>query len=325
MAFKDIIGQKQAIETFRRTLKEGRIFHTYLFVGPEGVGKRLTALSFTQALNCSVLPKEGCGECLNCKEIKNMTFPDLLYYEPEGVWFKIQQVREIKKEIYWRPLQSKWKIIILDSVHQLRNEAANALLKSLEEPPPYTIFILIAWRPEMLLPTIISRSQVINFNYLNEEELKIIFKDVPNEKKEIIISLSQGSPGKGYFWLEEENWKKREEFLKELSLLKRENIGPIFDLVEFLVEDKKVDYILSLLEILLFWWRDLFFWKIYEKEEYITQKDFMREIIRKSQEFSLDKIIKNFKETQYAMKSIRNNANLLLTLETLFFKAGVSV
>lgn len=323
MAFKEIIGQKQAIEILKKSIREGKIAHTYLFVGPEGVGKKMTAISFGQALNCSILPNEGCGECLKCKEIENMTFPDLLYYEPEGMWFKIQQVREIKKEIHWKPFQSKWKIIILDSAHQLRHESANALLKSLEEPPPYTIFILIAWRPEMLLPTIISRSQVINFNYLNDEELREIFKDIPEEKKEILISLAQGSPGKGYFWLEEENWRKREEFLRELSLLKKDNLNQIFELAEFLAEDKKIDYVLSLLEILLFWWRDLFFWKIYEKEEYITQKDFIREIVRKAQEFSLEKIRKNFKATQDTMRAIRNNANLSLTLETLFFKAGV--
>ncbi|MGB9857593.1 MAG: ATP-binding protein [Dictyoglomaceae bacterium] len=325
MAFKEIIGQKQAIEILKRSLKEGKISHTYLFVGPEGVGKKLTAISFAQALNCPVLPLEGCGECLTCREIKNLTFPDLLYYTPDGMWFKIQQVREIKREIYWRAFQSKWKIFILDSAHQLRNESANALLKSLEEPPPYTIFILLVWRPEMLLPTIISRSQIISFSYLNNEELREIFKDVPEEKIDIIIPLAQGSPGKGYFWLQEENWKKREEFLKGLSLLKKDNISRIFDLVDFLAKDKKIDSVLSLLELLLFWWRDLFFWKLYEKEEYITQKDFVREIARKSQEFSLEKIRRNFRITQDAIRGIRNNANLLLTLETLFLRAGVLV
>lgn len=322
MAFREIIGQKQAIEILRRSINEGKISHTYLFVGPEGVGKKLTAISFAQALNCQVLPLEGCGECLSCTEIKNLTFPDLLYYQPDGMWFKIQQVREIKKEIYWKPFKSKWKIFILDSAHQLRSESANALLKSLEEPPPYTIFILLVWRPEMLLPTIISRSQIINFSYLNNEELKKIFKDVPEEKIDILISLSQGSPGKGYFWLEEDNWKKREEFLKNLFLFKKDNINHIFDLVDFLVEDKKIDYVLSLLELLLFWWRDILFWKLYEREDYITQKDFIREIAKKSQEFSLEKIRKNFRFSQDAIKSIRNNANLLLTLETLFLRIG---
>ncbi|MEN2984105.1 MAG: DNA polymerase III subunit delta' [Dictyoglomaceae bacterium] len=320
MAFREIIGQKQAIEILRKSIKEEKISHTYLFVGPEGVGKKLTAISFAQALNCPVLPKEGCGECPKCNDIKNINFPDLLYYEPEGMWFKIQQVREIKKEIHWKPFQSKWKIIILDSAHQLRNESANALLKSLEEPPPYTIFILIAWRPEMLLPTIISRSQIISFTYLNDEELRLIFKKIPEDKKEILISLAQGSPGKGYFWLDEENWQRREEFLRELSLLKKDNLNQIFGLVEFLVEDRKVEYILALLEILLFWWRDLFFWKLYEKEEYITQKDFVREIARKSQEFSLERIRRNFRATQDTMRSIRNNAHLVLSLETLFLR-----
>ncbi|PMQ01874.1 MAG: DNA polymerase III subunit delta' [Dictyoglomus sp. NZ13-RE01] len=323
MAFKEIIGQNLAISILRKSIKENRLVNTYLFVGPEGVGKKQAAISFAQALNCPVLPGEGCGECLTCREIKNFNFPDLLYYEPDGMWYKIQQVREMRREIYLKPLQSKWKIVILDSAHQLRNESANALLKSLEEPPYYTIFILLAWRPEMLLPTIISRSQIINFTYLNNDELRQVFKNVPEEKLDIIIALAQGSPGKGFYWLEEENWNRREEFFKYLSQLKKEELLPVFDLVDFLAEDKKVDNILPLLELLLFWWRDLLFWKLFQKEEFITQRDFIGEIVRKSQDYSLDKLRRNFRSTQDAIRGIRNNANLLLTLETLFIRTGV--
>jgi DNA polymerase-3 subunit delta' len=323
MAFKDIIGQRQAIEILKMSLRENKISHTYLFVGPEGVGKKQVAISFAQALNCPILPLEGCGECLTCKEIKNLTFPDVLYYEPEGMWYKIQQIREMKREVFLKPFQSRWRIFILDNTHQLRNESANALLKSLEEPPIYTVFILLVWRTEMLLPTIVSRSQVINFSYLNEEELRKIFKDVPEDKVDIIISLSQGSPGKGYFWLDEKNWKKREEFLKSLFILRRDELVNVFEIVDLLCEDKKIDDILNILELLLFWWRDLFFWKIYEREEYITQRDFVREIIKKSKEFSLEEIRTNFRLTQNAIRSIRNNANLILTLETLFLRVGV--
>lgn len=200
MAFKEIVGQKQAVEILRKAIRENRLSQTYLFVGPEGVGKKLTAISLVQALNCKREPFEGCGKCDICEAIKNLSYPDLFYLEPEGQWYKIQQVRELRKEAYVKPYISDWKVFILDEAHQLRNEGANALLKILEEPPEHTLFILIAYRPELLLPTIISRSQIINFTYLTYEEVwQIIEEKVPEDRLEVLVNLSQGSVGKALF------------------------------------------------------------------------------------------------------------------------------
>lgn len=324
MAFKDIVGQKQVVEILRKSLKEGKVVQTYLFVGPEGVGKKLTAISFVQALNCKEDPMEGCGKCDICNAIKNFSFPDLFYLQPDGQWYKIQQIRDLRKEAYLKPYISKWKVFILDDAHQLRSEAANALLKILEEPPEYTIFILLAYRPELLLPTIISRSQVVNFSYLNYDEIKQIIKDkVPEDRLEILIGLSQGSVGKILFWNEEENWKKRLELLKYLTLLRKEKLYSPFELVDFLVEEKDTEKILNYLEIVLLWWRDMLFWKITKNEDYLIQKDFSVEIARKSQEYSISEIVSFFRWTQDAMRGIRNNANLMLTLESLFLKVGM--
>lgn len=324
MAFKDIIGQKQAVEIIRKSLRDSRLSQTYLFVGPEGVGKRLTAISFVQALNCKDEPMEGCGKCDICNAIDKLSFPDLFYLQPDGQWYKIQQIRELRKEAYLKPYVSKWKVFILDEAHQLRSESANALLKILEEPPEYTIFILIAYRPELLLPTIISRSQVVNFSYLNYDEIEHIIKDrVSEDRLDILIGLSQGSVGKALFWNDEENWKKRLELLKYLTLLKKEKLYSPFELVDFLVEEKDHEKIVDYLEIVLLWWRDILFWKITQNEDNIIQKDFLIEIVRKSQEYSISNLVSFFKWTQDAIRGIRNNANLMLTLESLFLRIGM--
>jgi DNA polymerase III, delta prime subunit (EC 2.7.7.7) len=324
MAFKEIIGQDLAIKILRKSLKENKISQTYLFVGPEGVGKKLTAISLVQALNCKVEPFEGCGKCESCLNIKKLSHPDLFYLQPDGMWYKIQQIKDLRREAYLKPYISNYKVFILDDAHQLRNEGANALLKILEEPPEYTIFILIAYRPELLLPTIISRSQIINFSYLNEEEVRKIIEDkVPEDRIDILISLSQGSVGKALYWNEEENWNKRIELFKYLTLLKREKLYSPFEVVDFLVEEKDNEKIINFLELVLFWWRDMFFWKLLQKDEFITQKDFSVEIARKSQEYSLEDLKIFFRMTQDAIRNIRNNANLTLTLETLFLRVGM--
>lgn len=325
MAFKEIVGQKQAIEILRRTLREGKLSQTYLLVGPEGVGKKLVALSFVQALNCKEEPLEGCGKCELCRAINNLSHPDLFYLQPDGQWYKIQQIRELRREAYLKPYISSWKIFILDDAHQLRSESANALLKILEEPPEHTIFILIAYRPELLLPTIISRSQVVTFSYLNYEEVREIIKDkVLEDRIEILLGLSQGSVGKALFWNDEDNWKKRLELIKYLTLLKKEKLYSPFEIVDFLVEEKDNEKIMAYLEIVLFWWRDLLFWKITKNEEYLIQKDFSVEIVRKSQEYSISDLTLFFRLTQDAIRGIRNNANLMLTLETLFLRVGMT-
>jgi len=325
MAFKEIVGQKQAIEVLRRAINENKLSQNYLFVGPEGVGKRLTAISFVQALNCKIEPLEGCGECDICKSIEKLSYPDLFYLKPEGQWYKIQQIRDIRKEAYVKPYISNWKVFILDDAHQLRAEGANALLKILEEPPEHTLFILIAYRPELLLPTIISRSQIISFSYLSYDEVWQIIKDkVPEDKLEILVNLSQGSVGKALFWGEENNWTKRIELFKYLTLLKKDRPYSPFELVDFLVEEKDGEKIINLLELVLFWWRDLLLWKLTEDEKYIMQKDFLSEIARKSQEYSISDLRNFFRLTQDAIRGIRNNANLLLTLETLFLRVGMS-
>ncbi len=325
MAFKEIIGQRQAVEILRKAIRENRLSQTYLFVGPEGVGKKLTAISLVQALNCKIEPFEGCGKCNVCEAIKNLSYPDLFYLEPEGQWYKIQQVRELRKEVYVKSYISDWKVFILDEAHQLRNEGANALLKILEEPPEHTLFILIAYRPELLLPTIISRSQIINFTYLTYEEVWRIIEDkVPEDRLEVLVNLSQGSVGRALFWNDESNWAKRIELFKYLTFLKKDKLYSPFDLVDFLVEEKDNEKIINLLELVLFWWRDLFFWKLTGDEKYITQKDFSVEIARKSQEYSISELKTLFRLTQDAIRGIRNNANLLLTLETLFLRVGLS-
>ncbi|ACK42070.1 MULTISPECIES: DNA polymerase III subunit delta' [Dictyoglomus] len=324
MAFKEIVGQRQAVEILRKAIHENRLSQTYLFVGPEGVGKKLTAISLVQALNCKIEPFEGCGKCDICEAIKNLSYPDLFYIEPEGQWYKIQQVRELRKEAYVKPYIGDLKVFILDEAHQLRNEGANALLKILEEPPEHTLFILIAYRPELLLPTIISRSQIINFTYLTYEEVWRIIEDkVPEDRLEVLVNLSQGSVGKAFFWNDENNWTKRVELFKYLTLLKKDKLYSPFDLVDFLAEEKDNEKIISLLELVLFWWRDLFFWKLTGDEKYITQKDFSVEIARKSQEYSISELKTFFRLTQDAIRGIRNNANLLLTLETLFLRVGL--
>jgi len=198
MRFADIIGHRRSIEVLRRMARRGRVPHALLFVGPEGVGKRAVAEAFFQYLNCPSAGEDSCGLCPSCEKVKGGRHPDLHLVVPEGEHIKIQQVRELIERLYLRPLEARWRGAIIEGADRMTKEAGSAFLKTLEEPPPSTLIVLITSRPEGLLPTISSRCQRIRFYPLSDEEVREVL-----ERKGIspggigpLLKLADGSPGK---------------------------------------------------------------------------------------------------------------------------------
>ena len=196
-SWEEVVGQDAAIRLFKRALESGKLAHSYLLVGPEGTGKKTCALLFVNYLFCSQSPP--CYECSHCQKLSRGVHPDLLVLEPQGETIKISQVREAEGFMRFRPLEAPAKVILILEAERLTPEAANALLKSLEEPPPYVHFILTALSGDVLLPTIVSRSQVVRFRALPREAVATLlvkrFGKEPEEAR-ILALLSEGSPGR---------------------------------------------------------------------------------------------------------------------------------
>ncbi len=172
MPFTDIIGQEEPKRQIRTALARETIGHAYLFSGADGIGKRLTALRFAQALSCETPPSsaqpDSCGRCRACEHIASDTHPDFLIIEPErekaNPQIKIDRVREIERHMIYRPLLSLRKICVIDDVDRLTISAANALLKTLEDPPEHSLFILVTSQPYRLAATVRSRCLVLRFS-----------------------------------------------------------------------------------------------------------------------------------------------------------------
>jgi len=165
-----VSGHEEIIDRLLRAREENRLPSTFLFVGPEGVGRRKVALGFAQALVCEKLPI-ACGECGPCLRIALGQSEALLQIAPEKNQIKIDQSRQIQEFLQLRSM-SKARIVILDQAHNLNPQAANLLLKTLEEPPENCYFFLIAPSARHVLPTLRSRSQIVRFGALTEEDLK---------------------------------------------------------------------------------------------------------------------------------------------------------
>lgn len=151
---------RNVVELLKRALKSGRVSHAYMFYG-EGSLKGELALRFAQALFCKVLEDDACGECHDCRRVENLTHPDVKLVRPDGAVFKISQVREIRSEVSLKPYEGERRVFILEECDRMNLPAANALLKVLEEPPPWTVLILLISHPSALPPTVSSRCQVL--------------------------------------------------------------------------------------------------------------------------------------------------------------------
>ncbi|MCL1798751.1 MAG: DNA polymerase III subunit delta [Eggerthellaceae bacterium] len=163
-AFENILGQAQVRDFLRATIVHDRVSHAYLFTGPAGSNKTLAAYAFSQAILCK---EGGCPDCDCCQRVMRRKHPDVRYFAPEGVGgYLVEQVREIITDTGLAPIQASRKVYILDRVDLLGTQAANAFLKTLEEPPEDVVLILLGRTRESVLPTIVSRCQVVPFRHI---------------------------------------------------------------------------------------------------------------------------------------------------------------
>lgn len=164
-----LVGQDAAVRLLRDALAADALGHSYLFVGPQGVGRELAALALAAAVNC---PDGGCGACDVCAKVLRRAHPDVTFVEAAGAQILVDQVRAVRLAAYRSPFEGRVKVFVLEDAHRLNPAAANALLKVLEEPPAGVLFVLITASPEDLLPTVVSRCRRVDFHPLGPAEIK---------------------------------------------------------------------------------------------------------------------------------------------------------
>ena len=179
--FSDVVGQTAIVRTLRNALKHRRVAHAMIFSGVRGVGKTTLARIMAKALNCHAQDKAPCGACPSCDDIKNGTAIDL--HEIDGASNRgIQEIRDLKENIRFRPTQERYKIIIIDEVHMLTTEAFNALLKTLEEPPEHVYFMFATTEPHKVPVTILSRCQRYELQRVRAKDLADFFARIAREE-----------------------------------------------------------------------------------------------------------------------------------------------
>ncbi len=183
--FSEIVGQEHVVKTLKNAIASDTISHAYLFSGPRGSGKTTIARLLAKAVNCHDRKKgesEPCNECSSCQEVREGRSLDIIEIDAASQG-GIEGIRELREGIKFSPNKEKYKVFIIDESHQLTKDAANALLKTLEEPPPHAIFILATTEIHKMIPTIISRSQRFDFRKLTLDEIVKRLKHISKEEK----------------------------------------------------------------------------------------------------------------------------------------------
>jgi DNA polymerase III subunit delta' len=321
--FKDIVGQAKALGLIESALKNDSASHAYLFTGPRGVGKTMAAVRVAMALNCD---QGGCGICPSCRKILKGAHPDVEIVEAEGNVLKIDQIRTIGKGIGLKPFEGKRKVYIIRNIETMNAESGNALLKDLEEPPSYVMFILTAPGADGLLPTIVSRCQEVPFSGIPAQEMKKILVEmhgVPDKQAQVLAALSAGSVSKALSLAEKgETAGTRDFILDNAAGLRTDDVLQVFAVKDEVMKrvksrDKRDSgpATAEVIDVLASWHRDMLVMKETGDEKLLVNKDRARAIAGLAGSYTIAELTDALDVLADAAGAMRTNANKELLLE----------
>jgi len=322
MPFRDIYGQEKQIDLIKTALIGGSLPQAFVFQGIAGIGKTKTALALAKALNCPsfTIRADACGSCNSCKRIDDLNHPDVSVVKPQGQFIRISQVRDLQLTMRYKPFEGRIRVTILSEADRLSQEAAGALLKTMEEPPKDNLLILITSRPDKLPLTIHSRSRRISFNPLTRNTIFSYLTEVKSKAPEVALiasSAAGGSIGRSLDLLDTSFLVERKKLIDQFS---RPNFDDLFDLVARLGRDK--EEVVEKLTVLKSFFRDVLYRQVRGTSDGIINLDYAAEIASLACELSPQEPLARIEAIDRAINNLERNANLQLTLETMMIKIG---
>jgi DNA polymerase-3 subunit delta' len=324
VSFKDILGHSMPIELLKRGIISGKVAQSYLFLGSQGIGKKWVALQFAKALNCLERDDktgDGCDQCLSCRKINDGLHPDIVILEPENQTIKVDQVRQMQRDLAYKPYEGLRRVCILAGADRMAPNMSNILLKTLEEPPLHTVLVLLASNSRVMLPTIVSRCQLIRFNALPISVVAqwlVEQKGLPEWEARLLASLSEGSPGKALELQGEIGQIPRKELLMEWVGVDTIPFEGIERWIELLPSDR--GSLVSLLEVAKTLVRDLVIAKIGMHHWELIHGDLREDIIATASKLRLLTLLQrmdSLHRTLLDVSPLRGNANTKLALEAM--------
>ena len=332
IGFDAIIGQEHPIRLLKTFIRNGTQPHALLFTGDVGIGKKMSAMAFAMACNCQALATsleqgacpdsieiDACGVCSPCRKIVANQHPDIITISPASTVIRIDQIRALLETLALKPHEARQRVVVIAEARAMNPEAANALLKVLEEPPDRTLMVLTAGQPSDLLPTVVSRCRQIRFLPLKStqiERLLMAAGDVTPQTAATAAALCGGSFVRAQKLIDE-RWLRRRKWivdaLSHVTTNKAGGLRPWLALAEMLANRK--DRVEESLEIVKIWLRDLLVVQ-YDPGRILNQ-DRIEGLTRTAGQFDQPQLIRQIEAVDGALTALRSNTNVRLTLDAM--------
>ena len=319
--FKDIVGHEQIIEHLKTAIEMGKVSHAYILNGPDLSGKMMIAEAFARALLCEKQDPDGCGECRSCRQSDDRNNPDIIYLKHDKPnTISVDDIRtHLNNDIVIKPYSNQYKIYIVDEAEKMNQQAQNALLKTIEEPPAYAVIMLLTTNADSFLQTIRSRCITLNLKSVKNDVIKSYLmteKKIPDYQADVCAAFAQGVVGKAIKLASSDDFNELKE--SALSLIKRLDDIDLYEMGEAIkqISDYKLQ-VQDYFDLITVWYRDVLYMKATNDVNGLIFKDEVYDIKKQASKHSYHGIETIIEALDKAKLRINANVNFDLVIELL--------
>lgn len=322
MKFQDIIGQKQMTGHLQNAIRMGKVSHAYIIQGEAGSGKKMLADTFSMTLQCEEGGIEPCGHCQSCKQAMSGNHPDIRRVTHEKATISVEDIRlQLNNDIMVKPYSRPYKVYMIDEAEKMTEQAQNALLKTIEEPPEYAVILLLTVNAKLLLPTILSRCILLNVRPVTGEAITKLLTErygITKHMAELAADFADGIPGRAIAYAQSGDftWQK-DEVLKVLKRLDSISAEELYKKVkEWAGKKQNLPDILALMNL---WYRDVLVMKATNGAVRPVFREEEAEIRRLAEKTDFQKIEQNLRAIEQMQERLKANVNAEVALEMLMY------
>ena len=321
-SFKDVVGHKDILKYISSAVENNRVSHAYILNGERGSGKKMLANLFAMTLLCETGDNEPCGKCHSCKQAESGNHPDIIrvtHEKPNSI--SVDDIRtQVNNTVDIKPYQGPYKVYIIPQADMMTPQAQNAILKTIEEPPSYAVFLLLTENAETLLPTINSRCVMLKLRNIKDTLIKKYLMEnleIPDYKADMCTAFAQGNMGRAIMLANSDHFNEiREEAVQLLKHISEMELNEIVAAVKNISVYKLeiTDY----LDIIMIWYRDVLLYKATKEIDKVVFKDQLQSIKEQARKSSYEGIELILESLEKAKARLKANVNFDLVMELLF-------